>query len=41
MLLTLLSSVQLKHVIFDGKFTIEFDLAVIILPVLPIIGEDL
>lgn len=41
MLLTLLSSVQLKHLIFDGKLTIEFDLAVIILAVLPIIEEHL
>ena len=28
MLLRLLSSVQLKHLIFDGKFTTEFDLAI-------------
>ena len=41
MLLTLLSSLQLKHLIFDGKFTTEFDLAVIMLAVSPIIEEDL
>ena len=42
MLLTLLSSLQLKHLIFDGKFTTEFDLAVVImLAVSPIIEEDL
>lgn len=41
MLLTLLSSLQLKHLIFDGKFTTEFDLAVIMLAVSPIFEEDL
>lgn len=40
MLLTLLSSLQLKHLIFDGEFTTEFDLAVIMLAVSPIIEED-